>query len=307
MRSRLVSMLITGFALALGLLIAVQITGSLRSDGPDVPDPEIQPQDLNKTIVPVIFKDITETDGELRLSGTSEPNAVISVRNGDENLRQMKASKDGTWTTALSIEETEVLAIELLSFVDNGAKVRSDETLYRIPAPRRVLEYETDVRPPSLILITAPGGPSRIIQSPFRGLPTNGPLSMGPIDHDESGSVIFSGVASQPGLVRIFAVDRLIGESGVGPDGRWFFIAAETLPVGEYDIRVQLVSGPDATAEVTVPFVRVRAQNNPISNDPVSVTFEPYRWQISRNLYGGGQQHTSIFAPQEAEPIVIAD
>lgn len=307
MRSRLIPMLVTGFALALGLLIAVQIVASFQENDQGVSSEVTQQADLNKTVLPVIFKDISNQDGVLRLSGTAEAYSVVTVLGNGTEIGQANTDKNGTWAVDVTVTGTAPVAIDLISVIDDGVRLRSDETLYHIPAPELEPDGERLTQPPALIVITAPGGPSRIIQSPFRGLPTDGGLSLGPIDYDDSGSVIFSGVAAQNGTVRIFAVDRMIGEAGVAPDGRWFFIAAETLPVGEYDIRTELVDAGEVVAEVKVPFERIRLGSTDAYEAPVDVQFEPFRWRITRKLYGGGRQHTTIFAPEEAEPLVTVN
>ncbi len=308
MKSRLLPILITGFVLALGLLLAVQVTHSLQGGRIDATaDAITSAPDFNQTVTPVIFQSISEQAGQLRLSGESEPDVVIVVQNNGQNFRQIKADSSGNWTTVLNVEDDPVMIIDLLVFVENGAKIRSDETLIRIPAPKTYHTADTDADgvsvetpAPALIMITAPGGPTRIVQSPFQGLPTAGPLSMGSIDYDESGSVIFSGMSEVSGQVRIYANDVLVGERPVEKNGRWYFIAAETLPMGSYEIKAELLTEPGVVSVVAVPFERLRKDPAPDSGAEASlrVNYVPYRWQVSRAIYGGGRQYTAVFAPQ---------
>ena len=310
MNSRLLPMLFTGLALALGMLAAVQFLQSLRNAGAiqNTPSQTAPQQDINKTVTPVIFQTISEQDGLISITGSSEAEANLALHDESQKLLEFMAEKDGQWSTSINIDPTQHLSLDLFVDVQDGARIRSDESVYRIPLIRSEDQVETegseDRAKQALILITAPGGPSRIIQSPFRGLPTSGALSLGAIDYDKSGGVIFSGVSASDGKVAILANDSFIGEAQVGPDGRWFLIAAETLPLGKYDIRAQLIIDNEEKASISLPFQRFGdvAEFDQLS-DVLQVNYSPFGWQMSRSLYGGGQQFTAILAPEEADNI----
>lgn len=299
MKSRLISMLLTGFVLALGLLIAVQVTQSLRTTGEAPEQPVVDVQDLNKTISPVIFTTISEQNNELRLSGSCEPDAIVTLQNQGENLRQVKADEDGLWSVVLKVKDDTVLVLDLIVYVENGVKVMSDETLFRIPQPQYSDLADDEGSLSALLMIAAPGGPTRIVQSPFKGAPTMGALSVGPIDYDQSGSVIFSGSSEIPGQVQVFANNVLVGVTRVGPNGRWSFIAADTLPLGDYDITIELLSSEASSARIVLPFERLRNDSNEGAVLPLDIKYKPLSWQISRRLFGGGRQFTAVFAPNE--------
>jgi hypothetical protein len=293
-------MLLTGLALAVVLLIAVQLTHSLRGMPSEKSDGVIEQQDLNETVKPVFFTAISEEGTRLRLSGESEPGATISIEERGTSLQSVEARQDGKWTTVLDIADKDMMAIELVVDVGSGAKIRSDETLYRVPPP--VHQVSTDTHNvQSMIMVTAPGGPTRLIQSPFRGLPTSGPLSLGPVDYDEDGGVILSGRSEVPGQVRISANDVFVGEAQISQDGRWFLIAAETLPTGVYDLTASLIDGNKTVSEVSVPFERLRLGG--LVTSSVKIAYNPSHWQIARNLYGGGRQYTVVFAPGNIDPV----
>ena len=157
---------------------------------------------------------------------------------------------------------------------------------------------------PALILISSPGSPSRLIQSPFGGLPgsgdrNDGPLFMGPVDYDDSGGVIFSGVSSQAGRVRLFVANAAVGDTRVGPDGQWGYIASSVMPLGEYEIRAELLGDQDGDVSVSIPFERLPPMPESDTDDgALSVIFEPFQWQIRRSLIGGGSQSTVIVSPE---------
>lgn len=300
MKSRLLSVLLTGFALALGFLIAVQITQSMRSqDVTDVVSTAVTQEDLNKTVTPVLFKTISEQNGRLRLIGTAEANAVIVLQNHNENFRQIKTDQDGVWSTAIDVTENQALELSLLAFLDGNIEIRTEEVLYRVPAQPEPHDLTPSAYLP-LIMVTTPGGPTRIIQSPFGGQPSAGPLSMGPVDYDARGSVIFSGQSKSAGTVKIYANRILIGQRPVEENGRWFFIAAESLPRGSYNIVAELTTEEGAETSIIVPFSRlIQSGSNAPTADAWSAARDPKVWQISRQLLGGGLQYTAVFAPPD--------
>jgi len=313
MKSRLFWMIVTGLALAMMLLVAVQATSFLsKAPGLSDNDPEnIQSAENPDTgITPAIFRTINEygTSGEriLRLNGTSEPNAVLILLNRNQRLRQIKADERGNWRLDINADYSAPMVLEMVMFVEGDLNIRGDETVFRIPVPQNE-DGDTILQKPALIMVTASGGPTRIIQSPFGGSPTNGPLSMGPIDYDDSGGVIFSGTTEEEGRVRLYAEDQVIGETRVGAGGRWSFIAGKMLPRGEYAISAELIKADGVRARVTVPFERLAPSQNPDSkaSDIPDIRYEPFRWQVRRQLLGGGAQYTAIFAPDEAEALVV--
>ncbi len=309
MKSRLLSILLTGIGLAIGMMIIMQIAQSLRGQPTGLETPEASlPADLNRTVAPVIFKTISEQNGMLRLSGTSEPEAVITVRNQGENLRQIKAGKDGNWSALIAVKDVDIWALDLMAFVQGNTAIRSDETVYRIlpkalEADEEGGETEGSIKNLSaLIMVTAPGGPSRIVQSPFGGQPMSGGLSLGPLDYDLSGSVIFSGSSSVNGVVRIYVNNEIVGQRPVSANERWYSIAAEALPTGQYNIRAELQDESGETSAVIVPFVRTVTEPDAPS---VVVAYSADVWQVSRLIHGGGRQVTAIFASPpvlEGEP-----
>jgi len=199
-----------------------------------------------------------------------------------------------------------IMVIEIVMFVEGGLNVRGDETVFRIPVPTQNNDEDTTANRAALIMVTAPGGPTRIVQTPFGGSPTDGPLTMGPIDYDDSGGVIFSGTTEEEGRIRIYAGPQRIGETRVGAGGRWNFIIG-SLPMGEYEIAAELIKSDGIKARVSVPFERLAPSRNSEASIVPDVRFEPFRWQVRRSLLGGGAQYTAIFAPQEAAALIVEE
>jgi len=316
MKFRLFWMILIGVGLALILLFIVQLTSAASrtplaligdAESEAVVKPKSEFGDTGMT--PVFFRTISEYGLQeamkLRINGTSEPNAVLTLLNENTRLRQFKSDETGNWDVVVDIDPDKALALEVVMFVEGGLSVRGDETIYRLPVPRQT--DQSDFQLPALIMVSAPGGPSRIVQSPFGGSPTTGPLSMGPIDYDDSGGVILSGTTATEGRVRIYAGGEAFGETRVGAGGRWNFIAGNLLPRGEYPIAAELINAEGVQARVSVPFERLPPSRNDqkTSSDIPDVKYEPFRWQVSRVLVGGGHQTTAIFAPIEAEALIV--
>lgn len=313
MKSRLIWIIATGLVLAVLLMVAVQMT-SFLSQTPGLSEnnakPAISESKADTGIVPVIYRTISEyggvSDKQLRINGTSEPGAVLILLNQNERLRQIKADEAGNWSVDVQVDPQNIMVLEIVMFVEGGVNVRGDETVFRIPVPSDDTEGLTSK--PALIMVTAPGGPTRIVQTPFGGSPTNGPLTMGPIDYDDAGGVIFSGTTEEEGRVRIFAGPQAIGETRVGAGGRWNFIAGGgMMPFGEYDVAAELIKSDGVKARVSVPFEKLAPSKNAVASIVPDVRYEPFRWQVRRQLLGGGVQYTAIFAPEEAEPLIVED
>jgi len=336
-KSRNFWIVVGGLILALGLIVTLQMLDVVsRWSGNEESRPVVETNEAASLgIAPTLFTDVAEfSDGvkkTLRLSGTAEPNSIVVILDNGERIRQIKSDDDGNWAVSLDAIDERPMVLEAILFNETGVTIRGDETVYRVVLPMPPSEdsedtdaqeevVETEVTEvieadtllleeslpeprPTLIMVSAPGAPSRIVKSPFGGSPTNGPLTMGPIDYDDAGGVIFSGTTTSEGRIRLYTNNSMIGETRVSASGRWNFIAGRILPRGEHDIRAELVSVAGVITEITVPFELLpptQAKSTPV---PL-VEFEPFRWQVRRELLGGGFQTTVVFAPLEAEPII---
>ncbi|MGB6231176.1 MAG: hypothetical protein WBF53_13730, partial [Litorimonas sp.] len=247
----------------------------------------------------------------LRVSGLAEPDSVIALLDRGEAVRQVRTSSQGVWSAVIDVDGPGMAVEAVMYDMAEDASVASDEMPEDLPpAATSIRGLETIFRihrptaaqpdAPALIMIGTPGAPTRLVQSPFGGLPSAGPLAVGTIDYDDAGGVIFSGVSDRPGRVVLSAANAEIGETRVGPDGRWTYIASSVMPIGEYEVRAELLSDGQDTGgwTVAVEFERLPPLPDTTGDDgALSVSFEPSRWQVRRSLVGGGLQSTAIFAP----------
>lgn len=272
----------------------------------------------------------------LQISGLAQPFAVVVLLDRGDRIRQVRASAQGVWSAQIDVSGPG-MAIEAVLFegseaqpqgptnvpgtLESMTQIRGVETIFRLQRPA---DPDPDPEPDSessslaersaldsseldiplvrldtgpLIMITAPGAPTRLVRTPFSDLPTNGAISLMTIDYDDSGGVIVSGQSGRPGRIRIYVGDAPIGETRVGEDGIWTYYDRLVMPFGTYDVRAEIVEDP-LGATVSVPFERLPPlPASPSDDGSLSVSFSPQRWQIRRSLVGGGSQSTVIFAP----------
>lgn len=302
-------------ALVLSVILyaAVRFSETIDDEKPNMLVQDQPVDDIRTGVQPASFQQISEiSDGGekmLRLSGNAEPNAAIVLTNRGERLRQIRVNDLGQWSAALIIENSAMVLEAQLFVGENSPGIRSEETIFRLPVPQDDDLATANYTTSALIMVTAPGSPSRVIQSPFGGVPTSGALGLSVIDYDHSGGVIITGTSSVPGRIRIFAQDAQIGETGIGVSGRWNYIAGRMLPRGEIEIRAELIpaegvpNAPDGPTSLSVPFnfLPPLQQDEADGSGALSVNFEPLQWQIRRTLIGGGGQSTVIFSPEVAE------
>ena len=219
---------------------------SAKSDAPNADsDPQGTAAEAERAgIQPARFQEISEfTDGaqqKLRFSGSGEPGSVVILKNLGERLIQIRVNDLGQWNVTVPVEENP-MAVEAQLYVDEETlAIQSEETVFRIPIPTGEEAAGANYVTEALIIVTSPGNPSRLIQSPFGDVPKSGPLSLSVIDYDYAGGILITGTSSIPGRIRVYAQDAVIGDIGIGVSGRWSYIAGRMLPRGEIDIRFEL-------------------------------------------------------------------
>ena len=307
MRRRLIWLLAIGFFTATVLTAVIQGWFSIRQteDSKTTPS-EIAVGDLNRTITPARFQSISQIGNEIRLSGNAESEATIVLMNKESSVRQLRTTKEGNWTANIQIVPNEIMEISVNIALPNGQLLQSDETLLRIPYQSTPEDEASEAGEglaslPALTLLTSPGGASRILQSPFGPRRATDILSLGPIEYDDLGAVIFSGQSERQGRVRIYIDGNVIGDTRVSADGRWFYIRADTLAVGNYEMIVELTPPNGEIVELKQDFERMAPQKEEYSNE-IFVEQGQDRWQIRRQLKGGGAQYTTVFSPKDTEP-----
>lgn len=304
-KSKPLLMLITGLVLSLvlwGIVQAVQ-KGSARAEPKtaevNTDTPITEPISNQYANAPASILSALQSGAEFSLQGTGVPGAGISLRNEAKELARTKVSGAGNWALAFSTEAASgSLVLDLLMVTPDGHQIRSDQSLFIINNPHKNdIEENTQVSRKALLLLTAPGAHSRVLQSPYSALPERDGFALEAIDYDNSGGVIFSGRSEKTGKVRIYAGDNLIGESHVDNQGRWSLIFGNIMPLGEYKISAELVVTDGGVIKLTLPFARMRPLFEAENSPKILVEHLDDRIQIGRALFGGGYQYSVIYAP----------
>lgn len=316
-KSRIFWMVITAAVLAVVLWGIVTLRGESNSGAGSAAGPGAG-QTLQDRYQPVTFSNASSQARILTVSGTSTPGSIVNLRKGDTILMDTQTGSDGKWNAQLNMAQIGIggsgFSIEAVASLPDGTHMRALETLFIVSGPSADPLSISDPMPlpPPAILKVQPGGPTRVLQSPFGALPERNGLVLEAADYDNAGGIIFTGTASQDGFVRIFANSALIGETGIGDAGRWTLIAGSTLPVSAYTVRIVLLNlSGEPVADMSVPFERLAPDViiAAISGDDEGQTqipkqgqmsgaiFKDDNWQLSRSLYGGGYQHSVIYAP----------
>ena len=317
--------LIVGAALILAILLyaALRFSGSVDNQVEQTSRKSETSTESMIGVEPASFQQIEEVlEGDVRrlqLSGHAQAGASVVITNRGERLRQVGVDETGQWRVKLDVLPSLMVLKAQLYMNEGSSGIRSEETVFRLPTPQagsseEGSETEETVervyKTSSLIMVTAPGSPSRIIQSPFGGTPSAGPLSLSVIDYDYTGGVIITGSSSIPGRVRLFAEDKVIGETGIGVGGRWNSIAGHLLPGANITLRAALIpaagtpNAPSEPAIISVPFNFIpppQDGDNTDGSGSLFVNIDPLQWQVRRTLIGGGAQSTIIFAPDAAQ------
>jgi hypothetical protein len=294
LKNRPILMVLTGAALALLLWIAVlAFQDGSSSDEPVTPLDSSPTNAINEeyAITPASIQTVNEADDRFVITGVGVSGSGITLMNEDLVLGSSKLGADGNWVLSLNAAAiTEPLKLDLLMATPDGHQVRSDQSLFI--AKREGMK--------SLVLLTAPGEPSRVLQSSFDGFPSNNGFELEAIDYDNSGGVIFSGTALKACKVRIYANDNYdnpIGESRVDRNGRWTLIFGNTMPLGEYNISAECVPDDGSLPQkITVLFTRMEPLFEAEDSPKLLINNHDDHVELARALYGGGYQYTVIYS-----------
>jgi len=316
-KSKPLMMLITGLALALVLWGVTQATqrkatpdippqnnveqGSLPATTKSATTKSAKPISTQSAYTPASILSAIQSGSELSVSGTGVPSAGVSLHHDGKVVAQTKVSDDGNWALALmhAIDDKPI-ALDVFTVTPDGHQIRSDQSLFVVNYQHDAEVQNTD-EDKALLLLTAPGAHSRVLQTPYSSLPQKTGFALEAIDYDNSGGVIFSGSSAQAGRVLIYAGKNLVGESRVDSQGRWSLIFGNIMPLGEYRISAELVVADGNSVSLTLPFERMQPLFEVEGSPKIVIEHLDDRIQIGRALFGGGYQYSVIYAPTALE------
>jgi len=307
-KSKPLMMLITGLMLALVLWGITQLvqnktagqTASQISAALEKPldaSKATKPLPAQYTNVPASILSASQNGPDLSLKGAGVSGAGISLRSDGAELARTKVDEEGNWALGFTYAvDGKPIAMDVLTLTPDGHQIRSDQSLLVINYLHSSEVQNTDTDK-ALLLLTAPGAHSRVLQSPYSRLPQKDGFALEAIDYDNSGGVIFSGSSEQAGRVLIYAGKVLVGESRVDSQGRWSLIFGSIMPLGAYNISAELVIAEDNSVSLTLPFERTQSLLEVEDSSKIMVMHLDDRIQIGRPLFGGGYQYSVVYAP----------
>lgn len=248
-------------------------------------------------------------------TGVANSNLSLLQKGKTKSLATTTINAEGEWELSFEPQASDnELILNLLMLTASGQQIQSDQSLVFVKY-RSFNEENLDAPQKALILLSAPGSNSRVLQTPFASLPGQKGFVLEAVDYDNSGGVIFSGLSVQMGKVRVYANGNFVGESRVNNSGRWNLIFGNVMPMGRYNIAAELVynvkaetSDSEGTEEsetkeeetilLNLPFSRMQPLLDEADSPDIVVEYLENSIQVGRALYGGGYQFTAIYSPQ---------
>jgi nucleoid-associated protein YgaU len=293
--------------------VPAPVTGAPVSDTPrrnvSVPAPG-STRTPSDTIAPVTpFRpsfDVVRVNprGDAVIAGRAQPNAQVTVRDGQTEVGKARADARGEWVV-IPKEPLATGSRELtLSSKNRSGEATASEKNVVILVPERKKAPSTGAL---AVLVPRDGkGESVVIQKPSASISggANSPeegkgtvqLSIDAVDYDESGNVTISGSAAAGVRLHIYIENKFSGSGKADQQGRWRLVPGGALSPGLYTLRVDQV-GQDGKVMGRAETQFTRAKPASPSSRQTVVFVEPGNslWRIARRVYGKGVQYTVIF------------
>lgn len=247
--------------------------------------PEVESNEVNLP-APVELKPATilsaRFEGEdLTVSGTAMPDRRVSLYSSDDQNIAGFARESGAYELVLAPLPRINDIYDLVMQGHNSRRLYSRERMV-------VLNFDQPY-----VTVISPGEATRWL-SPE--LPSDGvSLDVIMADYDDNGSVIFSGDTASAGVLRMRIGEALIGELILDAPGPWSLTAEAVLPPQGYVIEFTLLD--DTGATIVTRNIQFERQLVPpmAEGTKIATRISPEGVLFSRELKGGGRQHTFVF------------
>ncbi len=283
---------------------------------------------LSDTLHPSISTFRLESDGQMLISGRSQPGWDITVLVDDTELSTFPSDDSGEFAQFLNIEISDAPRILRLSArsPDTGEVLASLEDVIIAPMDLSVAGVEptdqgnqtTDDTTPeaseektrtdeggetgTAVLISDEDG-VRVLQPPVSGDPAPDVMSVVALDtitYSPDGEVQLSGRGQSEGFVQVYLDNAPITTSRIAEDGNWRSDLPE-VDTGVYTLRIDEVDDQgNVTSRVETPFKRedkdvLASQEDTDGVRAITVQTGNTLWAISRERYGEGTAYVRIF------------
>jgi nucleoid-associated protein YgaU len=233
-----------------------------------------------------------ERDGSAVMAGRGLPDSDVTVVLDGTPLGIAKADPEGAWvlipdepvppgdhqltlrmqtSSALSVESEQSVALKVPDRPDDEALVVLNDP----NAPSRVLQkpetlagetMTSEVTPNETTIEKAPesvvAGAEPQSASGEKVSGSSLSLTLGTVDYNDRGDIIFSGNAEAGAGVRLYVDNKPVGDAAANSEGAWSFAGKEEIAPGTHSLRVdQLRSDGSVSQRIELPFFRAAPQD----------------------------------------------
>lgn len=267
--------------------------------------------------------------GDAVIAGRAQPEASVTVLDGDKTIGSVTADKRGEWVLLperpLPSGDRE---LSLTATTPNGGKTESEQVVVlSIPGQKAPAAISSPVpetvstkpaepvaapeRPLAVVVNRDGSTGSTLLQAPSDGVGGAGHLTVDSIDYGPDGSLMLAGRAEAGNGIRAYVNNAPIGDTEVASNGLWRLRPEADMPSGPSTLRIdQLSPQGKVTQRLELPFSRATPEQISLAPEGNRVIVQPGNslWRIARRAYGGGVQYTVIYranAEQIRDPDLI--
>ncbi|HYM98904.1 MAG TPA: LysM peptidoglycan-binding domain-containing protein [Aestuariivirgaceae bacterium] len=255
------------------------------------PTPSAQPEPPIDDSKPTFDTIRIERDGSAVIAGRGLPDSDVTVMLDGEPIGSAKSDAAGAWVfipdepvppgdhqltlkmqtaDAPSVVSEQAVALKVPDRAGAEALVvltdpnQASKVLQKPEAIPAQETAETTVATAGELPVT--GDESAAATSPQatagdKAAQASTPLTLGTVDYNDKGDIIFSGTARAGSGVRLYVDNKPVGDAAATRDGNWTFAGREEIATGNHSLRVdQLRLDGSVSQRIELPFVRAAPQ-----------------------------------------------
>ncbi|GAB6054371.1 LysM peptidoglycan-binding domain-containing protein [Magnetospira thiophila] len=273
----------------------------LQAETPE-PAPSPNPKINHKPPVDSPTFDVVRINpkGDTVMAGRARPGAKVVIRDKDQVLGEVVADDRGEWVF-LPDHPLPPGSRELVldATAPDGSTASSQNAVVMVvPEPGfDVAGRQGGDSGPLVVQVPRNGqGPSRVMQTPSKGVEGPRGLAIDSLDYTDQGQLSVGGRARPDEIVHLYLNQQFLGQTVTDGEGRWSLIPQTTIEPGLYTLRADAVDAAGKVlARIAIPFSRAE----PLEALPgeAFVVVQPGNslWRMARSTYGDGFSYTIIF------------
>ncbi|HVO03227.1 MAG TPA: LysM peptidoglycan-binding domain-containing protein [Candidatus Cybelea sp.] len=252
-------------------------------------------------------------NGDAVVAGRSAPGAKITLLDNGKPVGSATADDRGEWVLLPdSSVDPGQHNFSLKASDDKGVSLESEkEVIVVVPKPAEDIAGQPVTRPSGALAIEVPKqgeAPTQLLNAPgsataqtasaqqASGSAAPPPLSLDTIDYTQDGRAMLSGHTLPDSDLILYLDNATLGAAKADDSGRWTFVPDTKAPVGDHELRVDLVDGTGKVlARVKVPFAQPDFSTVTLNDNTVIVQPGNSLWRIARRTYGHGVLFTVIY------------